>query len=1207
MHADPPMASHTRLVPNDRESENPVLLQRTARALVATVGLVIGLASALALFVNAPRIGHTDAFLAQEPATDLIDPKWVDETVGMDETPADCTELPAFQFEEVKYSNLGNKGPDSGKGEGYVLVARDLLGVGNIERLGRRVFLTVNSTGNRYIPAVAKDNKMNGRFASVNLIKSDELAFKMSFFDAKMRVLTMPQVAISFFDLDAGKKFTVKEAVEVGGFAEKFVADPNYLKITQLPNGRTRFEATQEGVGEDNPKNFQHLSTLQRKRTVTLLFKNVSQFTGRMVTGNGPRRGYRRFDFVMMPSVKCARREDVPDDKFDKFPPFPADDLLYAPPMQTVAHEGGYPQIFNKWVKKKYDKVRAGDVIATVKVNGEIREIKSKSNGTISATQDLKPGDRVDFKLATMNIAVVQEEVLPALKTEFKTVEAGKCKKGQYLTSYKVDAGQIITRDSVIATTANVLGEHKQEIKAPQGGLINAIQPLKDGQPCQKVQDLNLITIGKFPPVKPRAGEVGCCKGQEDKILKEWKKDVGDTCSPGEVVAIVTDGNGNDEELKCETEGFITAKQPISVGQKLNEDTLGDGGHLVSVGQKIRELDQYKPEIGVNCASGKFKKWLVEVGEEVKFEQKIIDMDPVPIEAPANGFVTQRQEGLQAGKATQDVAFGEICLMIGPSLNEVTLRSGQVPVEAVVLPDKTLKEWQKNVGDKVSVGDPVAMVNTKDGGTEKVTAPKDGIVTAKSPIKPGDRMDLACDTDTSSTDTCTLASIGDSMPPLLVLAGGSAVPVPDWGESNLRWVEYQVEVGQSVETGDTIAVMVDSSGNNVTADAPHAGTVQKILQSMHYDMYLDKVLQTDAIATIGQLPPLDPSPQGGDSGVRAPQSRNETFEKYLVEVNDTVKKGDPVAVISYPDNTTEDASVPTASVVKKILVEEGEEVTEGQVLAQVVEVKDESAEATPSQEAEVVNLLADVGDEVKKDDPLMTVEKIPGGEQEKILAPKDGTVMKLAEVGTKVGGENDPPAAVVEAHQNWDEDAKTTDVVAENNGTAHILAKVGDRVEPEQPIVSVTGEEKVFENVTAAVDGTVLKRQENLTKETPLNNLMIDKDIMTIVQPKELKAGVNQAAVEADPEAIFKSWCVHKGDWVEKGDKIATIALAGQEQNITAPTKGWVKKKSYLLPGQKISDNQNGANIAVIELTPWASFWKLREISRKKRATTDTE
>ena len=92
------MASHTRLVPNDRESENPVLLQRTARALVATVGLVIGLASALALFVNAPRIGHTDAFLAQEPATDLIDPKWVDETVGMDETPADCAELPAFQI-----------------------------------------------------------------------------------------------------------------------------------------------------------------------------------------------------------------------------------------------------------------------------------------------------------------------------------------------------------------------------------------------------------------------------------------------------------------------------------------------------------------------------------------------------------------------------------------------------------------------------------------------------------------------------------------------------------------------------------------------------------------------------------------------------------------------------------------------------------------------------------------------------------------------------------------------------------------------------------------------------------------------------------------------------------------------------------------------------------------------------------------------------
>merc|ERR1712032_923328 len=105
----------------------------------------------------------------------------------------------------------------------------------------------------------------------------------------------------------------------------------------------------------------------------------------------------------------------------------------------------------------------------------------------------------------------------------------------------------------------------------------------------------------------------------------------------------------------------------------------------------------------------------------------------------------------------------------------------------------------------------------------------------------------------------------------------------------------------------------------------------------------------------------------------------------------------------------------------------------------------------------------------------------------------------------------------------------------------------------------------------------------------------------------ELKADINQVAVEADPDAVFKNWGANKGDWVEKGDKIASIELAGQEQNITAPTKGWVKKKSTLVPGQKISDNQVGANIAVIELTPWASFWKRREISRKKRATTDTE
>merc|ERR1711963_852179 len=90
MLIDPPMARESELVPNDRESESPVLLQRTVRALVATGSLAIGLASALALFVNAPRLRHTDTFLAQEPTENLIDPRWVDETVGFTEVPDEC-------------------------------------------------------------------------------------------------------------------------------------------------------------------------------------------------------------------------------------------------------------------------------------------------------------------------------------------------------------------------------------------------------------------------------------------------------------------------------------------------------------------------------------------------------------------------------------------------------------------------------------------------------------------------------------------------------------------------------------------------------------------------------------------------------------------------------------------------------------------------------------------------------------------------------------------------------------------------------------------------------------------------------------------------------------------------------------------------------------------------------------------------------------
>merc|ERR1719410_1228197 len=110
-----------------------------------------------------------------------------------------------------------------------------------------------------------------------------------------------------------------------------------------------------------------------------------------------------------------------------------------------------------------------------------------------------------------MNLAIIEQEILPALPTGPKTVKAAVCKKWYFLDHYKGSVGQIIKRNDVLAVTKNELGGHRTEIKAPQGGLISAIQPLKDGQTCQKVEDLNLVTIGKFAPVAPKPVETDCC------------------------------------------------------------------------------------------------------------------------------------------------------------------------------------------------------------------------------------------------------------------------------------------------------------------------------------------------------------------------------------------------------------------------------------------------------------------------------------------------------------------------------------------------------------------------------------------------------------------------------------------------------------------------------------------------------------------------
>jgi hypothetical protein len=115
---------------------------------------------------------------------------------------------------------------------------------------------------------------------------------------------------------------------------------------------------------------------------------------------------------------------------------------------------------------------------------------------------------------------------------------------------------------------------------------------------------------------------------------------------------------------------------------------------------------------------------------------------------------------------------------------------------------------------------------------------------------------------------------------------------------------------------------------------------------------------------------------------------------------------------------------------------------------------------------------------------------------------------------------------------------------------------------------------------------------------------MEDPQIAVISKPPGPKVGWNQAGVSVPELSIFKKWLKHKDDHVKQGEGLAVIQVpirrlaqskgrrlsdvALIRQTVESPKNGQIKSASHLEPGQRISDQQVGNIIAVIEVgLPW--------------------
>jgi len=304
------------------------------------------------------------------------------------------------------------------------------------------------------------------------------------------------------------------------------------------------------------------------------------------------------------------------------------------------------------------------------------------------------------------------------------------------------------------------------------------------------------------------------------------------------------------------------------------------------------------------------------------------------------------------------------------------------------------------------------------------------------------------------------------------------------------------------------------------------------------------------------------------SGVIVPQS-DAKFVEWKVEKNETVKKGDPIAVFEV-DGKQHVLKAPNDGRVSAMLaLKKGDEVQE-RMMDHTVAVIDNLLPEVTVEDAEVKVMAqsTDVfeeyhvakGDIVKKGDKIATVTR--DGESTPIYAGKDGVVRFLNPLtkGQVISFEAmDDTLAVIDdklgplkVDPDRDELPTIVDSTIEKPVFVKWLAEQGDFVRKGDPIAVVKDASGKEITIKAAQSGLVDDIQP-LEKDDRLNSVMQDKNIATIrsvFPPLPFnESGITSErtkqtrVISSHEGAIFHSWVADIGDEVDVGDPIAKVMV----------------------------------------------------------------
>ncbi|HHT7856021.1 pyruvate dehydrogenase complex dihydrolipoyllysine-residue acetyltransferase [Pasteurella multocida] len=294
--------------------------------------------------------------------------------------------------------------------------------------------------------------------------------------------------------------------------------------------------------------------------------------------------------------------------------------------------------------------------------------------------------------------------------------------------------------------------------------------------------------------------------------------------------------------------------------------------------------------------------------------------------------------------------------------------SKQIQVPDIGGDEVTVTEVMVKAGDTVAVDQSVINVEG-DKASMEVPSPEAGVI-KEVLVKVGDKVStgspmFVLETGDAKPAETPKAETAPVSAPVPVASAVVEVHVPDIGGDEVNVTEIIVKVGDKVEVEQSI-INVEGDKASMEVPAPIAGVVKEILINVGDKVSTGSLIMkfetgdAPAVATPAQAPTAAPSApaQSAVKDVNVPDIGGDEVNvtEIMVNVGDTITEEQSLITVE-GDKASMEVPAPFAGVVKEILVKSGDKVSTGSLIMRF-EVAGAAPSAAPAQPAPAAQAAA---------------------------------------------------------------------------------------------------------------------------------------------------------------------------------------------------------------------------------------------------------